>query len=100
MSYVRATASQRSQVKAIGGQGALSLYAVGTWAKFEKYREAWDLLREASGCEAHFSQNQGEVGHPSEETGSEPEKIPAGPAVARMQGAMNSFRNYVEKGGR
>jgi len=89
-------------MKAIGGQANLSLCTVGTWAKFEKYREAWDLLREATGCEEaheepHFSQNQGEMGHPAV---SEPEERPMGPGVARMQAAMNSFRNYLEKGGR
>jgi len=46
------------------------------------------LLREAGGEEA------------AEEAVSEPEEMPMGPAVARMQGAMNYFRNYLEKGGR
>jgi hypothetical protein len=63
----------------------------GGEAKYEQYREAWHLLREASGCEeSNFSQSQGE---------SDPQ-IPAGPATARMQGAMNFFRDYLEKGGR
>ena len=82
-------------VEAIGGQATLSLGTVGTWAKFEKYREAWDLLREATGCEeADFSQGQGDA--PVSET----RERAAGPAVARMQTAMNAFRNYLEKGGR
>ena len=59
-----------------------------TMPKYERYREAWGLLREASGCEE------------AEEAVSEPEEVPAGPAVARMQGAMNYFRNYLEKSGR
>ncbi len=63
----------------------------GGEAKYEQYREAWHLLREASGCEeSNFSQSHGE---------SDPQ-IPAGPATARMQGAMNFFRDYLEKGGR
>ena len=76
-------------VKAIGGQATLSLCTVGTWAKFEKYREAWNLLREAAGCEAA-----------AEEAVSESRESPVGPGLARMQTAMNSFRNYLEKGGR
>lgn len=71
---------------AIRGLGSICLCS--TMPKYERYREAWELLRQASGCEA------------PEETVSKPEKIPAGPAVARMQGAMNSFRSYLEKGGR
>jgi len=34
-----------------------------------------------------------------EEAVSEPEETPVGPGLARMQGAMNYFRNYLEKGG-
>jgi hypothetical protein len=60
--------------------------------RYEQYREAWHLLREASACEeSHFSQSQEEVEQP---------QIPAGPTVARMQGSMSFFRNYLEKGGR
>jgi hypothetical protein len=36
----------------------------------------------------------------TKEAVSEPQESPMGPAVARMQGAMNFFRNYLEKGGR
>jgi PD-(D/E)XK nuclease superfamily protein len=85
-------------MKAIGGQSNLSLCTVGTWAKFEEYREAWDLLRKATGCEeSHVSQGAGEMGRPPV---SDPEERPMGPGVARMQAAMNSFRGYLEKGGR
>jgi hypothetical protein len=77
----------------------------GAMPKYEQYREAWHLLKTpllpkstANGATggSHFSQNQGEAGHPE----SEPEEVPVGPAAARMQAAMNSFRNYLEKGGR
>ncbi len=82
-------------MKAIGGQASLSLCTVGTWAKFEEYREAWDLLRKATGCEeSQLSQDGGDA------PVSEARETAAGPAVARMQTAMNSFRNYLEKGGR
>jgi hypothetical protein len=95
-------------VKAIGGQVMLSLCMVGTWAKFEKYRGAWNLLKspllaelarngapEAAGCEeSDVSQNQ------DAPPVSEPEETPMGPGFARMQGALNFFRNCLEKGGR
>jgi hypothetical protein len=70
--------------KAIRGMGAICLCS--TMPKYEQYREAWQLLKGAAGDEA-------------EEMESVAEKIPAGPAVARMQGAMNYFRSYLEKGG-
>lgn len=60
--------------------GAISLCS--TMPKYGEYREAWHLLREAAG-EPHFSQNQGEMGHPAVNE----REIPAGPAVARMQTA-------------
>jgi hypothetical protein len=83
--------------KLIRGLRSISLCTTGSEAKYEEYREAWHLLRKASGCEeSHFSQNQGEAGHPPK---SEPGETPIGPGVARMQAAMNSFRNYLEKGG-
>ncbi len=72
--------------KAIRGMGAICLCS--TMPKYEQYREAWQLLREAAG------------GETPEGVVSEPEESPIGPAVARMQGAMNFFRNYLEKGGR
>jgi hypothetical protein len=79
--------------KAIRGMGAITLCS--TMPKYEKYREAWELLRNVSGEDSHFAQNQGEVGHPGEF-----EQQPRGPAMARMQAAMNSFRGYLEKVGR
>jgi len=81
--------------KAIRGMGAICLCS--TMPKYEQYREAWQLLREVSECEEFaFSQNQGEMGHP---TVSDSEETPMGPAMVRMQGAMSFFRNYLEKGG-
>jgi PD-(D/E)XK endonuclease len=72
--------------KAIRGLGSICLCSAVP--KYEQYREAWQLLREA-GCQGT-----------TEETVSEPEEIPVGPGIARMQGAMNIFRSYLEKGGR
>jgi hypothetical protein len=82
--------------KAIRGMGAICLCS--TMPKYEQYREAWHLLRKPSGTEeSHSSENQAEVEHPAV---SEPEERPVGPGMARMQAAMNSFRSYLEKGGR
>ena len=64
-----------------------AIYLCSTMPKYEQYREAWQLLREAGGEEG------------PEEAVSEPEETPVGPGLARMQGAMNYFRNYLEKGG-
>jgi hypothetical protein len=57
--------------------------------KYEAYREAWDLLREATGCE-----------EAAELAVSDREEAPIGSGLARMQAAMNFFRNHMEKGGR
>jgi len=70
--------------KAIRGMGAICLCS--TMPKYERYREAWQLLREAGGEET------------PEEAVSDPEETPVGPAMLRMQGAMSFFRNYLEKG--
>jgi len=64
--------------------GAITLCS--TMPKYEQYREAWHLLREA-GREAE------------EERMSEPEENPMGAGMARMQGALNYFQKYLEKGG-
>jgi hypothetical protein len=80
--------------KLIRGLRSVSLCTTGSEAKYEEYREAWDLLRKATGREeASLFHDQGDA--PVSEA-----KERAGPAVARMQTAMNSFRNYLEKGGR
>ena len=73
--------------KAIRGMGAITLCS--TMPKYEQYREAWNLLREASA-----------IGETAEEAVSEPDETPMGPGLARMQGAMNYFQNYLQKGGR
>jgi len=79
----------------IRGMSAVTLCS--TMPKYEKYREAWFLLREATCDDSHFSQNEGEVEQPD---ASKQNESPSGPAVARMRGAMNFFRSHLEKGGR
>jgi hypothetical protein len=73
--------------EAIRGMGAITLCS--TMPKYERYREAWELLREASGD-----------GETPEESVGKPEDAPTGLAMARMQRAFNFFRSSLEKGGR
>jgi PD-(D/E)XK endonuclease len=71
--------------KLIRGLGSICLATTGSEGKYEEYREAWHLLRKATGCE---------------EAASEPEETPMGPGVARVHAAMSFVRNYMEKNGR
>jgi hypothetical protein len=67
--------------KLIQGLKSISLgTADGGEAKYEKYREAWHLLRKKSG---------------GEERARVTEEIVASPAVARMQGAFGSMRCWL-----
>ena len=80
--------------KLIRGLMSISLCTTGSEAKYEEYREAWQLLRKAAEC-----------GEAAEEGVSEPEKVllerdKMGPGSARMQAAMNSFGSFLEKSGR
>jgi hypothetical protein len=79
----------------IRGLGSICLCS--TMPKYEQYREAWNLLREASGCEESHSSQKGEMGQPQV---SDPETTSMGPAVQRLMGALNFYRNALEKGGR
>ena len=86
--------------KAIRGLGSICLCS--TMPKYEQYREAWSLLKSpALGKSAKDgASGAAEDGEANEELVGELEEAPAGPAVTRMQSAMNHFRNYLEKGGR
>ncbi len=79
--------------KAIRGMSAITLCS--TMPKYEKYREAWELLREASGGEESPLRATAGLNGPPEF-----ENAPNGPAFARMQTAVKSFRGYLDKGGR
>ena len=96
--------------EAIRGMSAICLCS--TMPKYEQYREAWNLLKsplfaraarngapEASGCEESLEEAVNQESHFSQNEVEYPE-APVGPAVARMRGAMNFFRNYLEKGRR
>ena len=74
--------------KLIRGLRSISLCTMGGEAKYEEYREAWHLLREASGSDE------------SQPPLSAPEETAMSPGLARMHGAMSFFRNHIEKNGR
>jgi hypothetical protein len=77
--------------KEIRGLKSISLCTVGQEAKYERYREAWSLLRKASeigdaeGSAEQSPAAESAVVHPSS-------------AVGRMAAAANSFLRYMERG--
>jgi hypothetical protein len=80
---------------AIRGKDSINFYPGSTTSKYELYREAWDLLRQAAA-----------IGEEAESVGNEEamrpeEKRPSVPANAfeRMQAAANYARKYLERGG-
>jgi hypothetical protein len=109
--------------KEIRGLKSISLCTTGGEAKYEGYREAWQLLREASGLETEtedpllatsarsFDSAQDKSGAPAKpsdcaqgesgaSTADAVEETPMGPGLVRMQNAFNFFRRQLEKGGR
>ena len=80
--------------KKLGGRGYVTLCSNSGEANFEEYREAWQLLREATGMEEETAApDQAESGDEAKETGMEP-------GVRRMQNTFDFFRRQMEKGGR
>ena len=76
--------------KEIRGLKSISLCTVGGEAKYEFYREAWNLLRKAS--EIEDAQHGA-----AESTAAGPPAFPSSSALGRMQAAGNFFRRYVER---
>ncbi len=82
----------------------------GAEGKYEEYREAWKLLREASGigenAESPLLATSTRSGAPTEsgassgEDESDQEQPPTGPGVVRMQNAFAFIRRQLERGGR
>ena len=69
--------------KLIRGQQTICL--ASPQGRYEEYREAWHLLREAAACE--------EMEEPETQPSAE------GPTATRMRASFNFIRNYLEKGG-
>lgn len=80
--------------KKLAGRGYVTLCSNSGEAKFEEYREAWHLLREAAGMEEETA-----APYP-EGSGDEAGEALPGPAVQRVQNTFDFFRRQMEKGGR
>jgi hypothetical protein len=81
--------------KVIFGRECIELYPNLKTAKYEKYREAWQLLREASDLKEEI-----EGGKPvAEKSDANPTVSHAGDALGRFQAAGNFFKNYLERSG-
>lgn len=83
--------------KEIRGQRSISLCTAEGEAKYEGYREAWELLRKATACEE--SAEAEDLAKTEESVAAPAAPMPMGPAVVRMQNAFNFFRQQLERGG-
>jgi hypothetical protein len=89
---------------AVEGKETVCLFSKSKYARYEEYREAWQLLREASEASLQISENtetgDGEsVAEDSAEAESGgDQRHPAG-ALGRMESAMNFFKQRLERGG-
>jgi len=92
--------------KLIRGLKSISLCTEGAERKYEEYREAWHLIREASGIREEASEGplpatSARSGAPLDSDQLEgvtaAEEAPTGPGVARMKAAFGYFRKYLEK---
>lgn len=79
--------------KEIRGLKSISLYTtgLGSEAKYERYREAWGLLRKAS--EIGDADGSAEQAPAAESAVVQPSS-----AVGRMEAAANYFTRYLERG--
>ncbi len=76
---------------AVLGKETVALFSQSKHAKYEGYREAWHLLREASAaCEDTATSERS--------ADAEPVTNPGSGAVARMENAMNYFKRYLAQG--
>jgi hypothetical protein len=75
----------------IQGKRSITLYPQSPTAKYEKYREAWHLLREAADCseetQACFEHSAVPESVESSSTG----------ALGRLEAAGNYFKRYLER---
>jgi|SRR5579872_1132428 hypothetical protein len=69
----------------------------GGEAKYEEYREAWHLLRAATGAVESLASS--ETSQAARDDEGSVDQTPMGPGVQRMQTAFKFFRNYLEKKG-
>jgi len=86
--------------KLAAGKDCIMLYPGNRTAKYEPYREAWHMLREAAagGGEAHATEDHCEQVSVEEAPADKAGGLPTG-ALGRMQAAMNFFKSQLERGG-
>jgi hypothetical protein len=90
--------------KLIQGKEVITLYPKSPTSKYEKYREAWHLLREASEVSAEGSgdsevaegESRAEDSAGAESAG---DQRPPASTLGRMEAAMNYFKQRLERGG-
>jgi hypothetical protein len=78
------------------GKKSINLYPKSEDTKYEKYREAWHLLREVPAAgDGQASVEDAAENNPVRQTEVESAKFPTN-AVERFQSAGNFFRRYME----
>jgi hypothetical protein len=82
-------------VSAIRGKESVGLCSNSKQAKFEEYREAWHLLREASEVSSEVSGN-GETGT-EDSSGVECVESRSAGALGRLEEAVNYFKQHLER---
>jgi PD-(D/E)XK nuclease superfamily protein len=81
---------------AVEGKETVCLFSKSKYARYEGYREAWQLLREAPDGEAAEGESCAEDSAGAESAG---DQRPPVSAAGRMEAAMNYFRQRLERGG-
>jgi hypothetical protein len=86
--------------KLIQGKKSVTLYPKLQTAKYEEYREAWNLLREASSEGSGEGEAAESEACAEEPAGAEPGGSDRHPtnALGRMEAAMNFFKQGLERG--
>lgn len=74
----------------VQGKEAIALYPHSKTAKYEPYREAWHLLREAAGLDNEENQTA------EQPVVTQPTATLPNSALARVQASMNYVRRYME----
>jgi hypothetical protein len=87
----------------IRGKKSITLFPKSKTAKYEQYREAWHLLRQAAAVEDEKESAGGSIESEAGETSliseptTQPANFPTG-ALGRMEAAGNFFKRYLERG--
>jgi PD-(D/E)XK endonuclease len=83
----------------IRGLKSISLCTYGGEAKYEQYREAWDLLRKAAGITDDGKTSGEELDSREAADGMEPQAVSSATGVVGRMKAVESYvRNFFERG--